>query len=69
MFTVYILYSSKIDRYYVGHTNNIERRITEHNRKKGKYTDRGIPWEIVYTEQYTTKQEAEKREKETPEYR
>ncbi|MBN1924371.1 MAG: GIY-YIG nuclease family protein [Prolixibacteraceae bacterium] len=48
MFTVYILYSSKIDRYYVGHTNNIERRITEHNRKKGKYTDRGIPWEIVY---------------------
>ena len=64
MFTVYILYSSKVDRYYVGHTNNIERRITEHNRKKGKYTDRGIPWEIVYTEQYTTKQEAEKREKE-----
>ncbi|MCF8359816.1 MAG: GIY-YIG nuclease family protein, partial [Prolixibacteraceae bacterium] len=58
------LYSFKIDRYYIGYTNNIERRIAEHNRKKGKYTDRGIPWEIVYTEQYKMKQDAEKREKE-----
>jgi len=63
MFIVYILYSKRIDHYYVGYTNNIERRIKEHNRRKGKYTDRGIPWIMVRTEIYTSKEEAELREK------
>ena len=63
MFTAYILYSEKMDRFYVGFTNNIDRRIAEHNRKKGKYTDRGIPWKIVYTETYPSKIEAQDREK------
>jgi putative endonuclease len=31
MFIVYILYSQKLDHYYVGQTENIERRIMEHN--------------------------------------
>ena len=62
MYTVYILYSTKIDRYYVGYTNDLERRFLEHNRKKGKFTDRGIPWEIVYTEEFELKDEASTRE-------
>ena len=49
MFIVYILYSQKLDRFYVGYTNQLERRISEHNRKKRKYTDIGIPWAVVYT--------------------
>ncbi len=63
IFTVYILYSKVIDRYYVGFTNDMERRLTEHNRKKGKYTDSGIPWYLVYSETYSTKTEAMQREK------
>jgi putative endonuclease len=63
MFTVYILYSKSFDRYYVGYTNDLERRISEHNRKKGKFTDAGIPWEVVYTELFQTKKEAMAREK------
>ncbi len=55
---MYILYSKSLDGYYVGFTNCIERRLTEHNRKKGKYTDRGIPWELVYSEVFETKREA-----------
>ena len=62
MYTVYILYSSKIDRYYIGYSNDLERRISEHNRRKGKYTDRGIPWKIVYTESYELKEDASTRE-------
>ncbi len=62
MFLVYILYSKSLDGYYVGFTNCIERRLTEHNRKKGKYTDRGIPWELVYSEVFETKREAKERE-------
>ena len=63
MFTLYILYSKSLDRYYVGYTNDLERRIDEHNRKKGKYTDTGIPWELVHTELYSAKKEAMAREK------
>jgi len=63
MFTVYILHSNSLDRYYVGYTNDLERRLKEHNRKKGKYTDSGIPWQLVYQETYSTKTEAMDREK------
>jgi len=63
MYTVYILFSESIDRYYVGYTNDLERRLSEHNRKKGKYTDAGIPWEVVHTEIFELKTEAKEREK------
>ena len=63
MFTVYILQSQSLNRYYVGFTNDPERRLAEHNRKKGKYTDLGIPWQLVYCETYTSKSEAMEREK------
>ena len=62
MYSLYIIYSEKLDRYYVGFTNNLQRRFSEHNRLKGKYTDTGIPWRLVYTELFTTKKEARDRE-------
>jgi len=62
MFTLYILYSARLDRYYVGFTNDIERRLSEHNRLKGKYTDIGIPWVLIHSEVYRTKKEAMDRE-------
>jgi len=46
----------------VGYTNNIDGRILEHNRVKGKYTDKGIPWLIVYTEKFNCKKDAMNRE-------
>ena len=61
---VYILYSAKLDRYYVGSTNDVNRRLSEHNRKKGKYTDNGIPWVLCYTEEYSSRAEAYRRETE-----
>ncbi|MBI5008619.1 MAG: GIY-YIG nuclease family protein [Bacteroidia bacterium] len=63
MYTLYILYSQKIDRYYVGYSNEFERRLSEHNRKKGKYTDKGIPWVLVYSEAFKSKKEAMDRER------
>ncbi|WP_254158011.1 GIY-YIG nuclease family protein, partial [Chryseosolibacter indicus] len=32
---VYILYGEKCDKYYVGHTDSIERRLEEHNTGRG----------------------------------
>ena len=58
----YILYSENINKYYVGYTNNLERRIGEHNRIKGKFTDKGIPWRIVHTETFDNRIDAHKRE-------
>ena len=63
MFKLYILYSEKLNRYYVGYTNDFERRISEHNRIKGKYTDIGIPWIMVYSEDYSDKKSAMDRER------
>ena len=63
MYTLYILHSKKLDRYYVGFTNDLSRILTEHNRIKGKYTDSGIPWVLVYKESYALKKDAMDREK------
>jgi putative endonuclease len=63
MYTLYILYSESLDRYYVGYTNDLERRLIEHNRRKGKYTDTGIPWLPVHKEVFESKKSAMEREK------
>jgi putative endonuclease len=63
MFTLYILYSESSDRFYVGYTNELERRLSEHNRKKGKFTDAGIPWKLAYYEIFENKKDAMRRER------
>ena len=63
MFTVYIIHSKTFDRFYVGYTSNLVRRLNEHNRKKGKFTDSGIPWVLVYSEIFSNKSDAMAREK------
>jgi putative endonuclease len=46
---VYIIYSQKLKRFYVGTTDNTENRLTEHNSIKYEeaFTVKGIPWELV----------------------
>jgi putative endonuclease len=64
-YTVYILYSASINKYYVGHTDNIDRRLNEHNTGQTRFTSlAGKPWIIVYNENYETRALAMKREKE-----
>ena len=38
MFFVYILRSKKAERYYTGHTANIDKRLREHNSGKVRST-------------------------------
>jgi putative endonuclease len=57
----YILYSSRIDKYYIGSTDNLEWRLERHNLGWGKFTKGGIPWKLVYHETCQTKSEALKR--------
>jgi putative endonuclease len=46
-YSVYILYSEKHDRYYVGQTNNLVSRIHRHNSGYVKSTKPFKPWELV----------------------
>ena len=63
MYFVYILYSAKCDKFYVGHTDAIDRRLYEHNHSKGgKFSKGCAPWVVVYSEQFSTRVEAVKRE-------
>ncbi|HED06936.1 MAG TPA: GIY-YIG nuclease family protein [Ignavibacteria bacterium] len=63
LFYVYVLKSINFDKSYVGFTNNLNRRLTEHNKGKSKYTNIYKPWKVVYKEEYNTRKEARKREK------
>lgn len=63
MFIVYVLYSEKFNRTYTGLTNNLERRLREHNSKRNKSTKAYVPWKVIYTEEFDTRIEARKREK------
>lgn len=64
MFTVYALYSVDFNKIYIGQTEDIQRRLFEHNNGLlSSYTKRYKPWQIVYTEEYSTRVEAMKREK------
>ena len=63
MFYVYLLYSVKLSKWYVGYTHNLRRRFEEHNRRGNKFTDYGIPWKLIYYEAYLTKNLALSREK------
>ncbi|PWN05468.1 GIY-YIG nuclease family protein [Rhodohalobacter mucosus] len=64
MFTVYVLHSSKYDKIYIGHTSNLTERMKSHNELGTKgWTVKYRPWKLIHTEQYATKSEAIKREK------
>ena len=47
---------------YVGHTNNLKKRLNLHNKGKGAKFTRGRHWKVIYKEKYTTKNEAMSRE-------
>ena len=59
---VYILYSEKINKYYVGACTDLDRRLYEHNLGHSKFTSTGVPWELVYCEEFEDLVEAKRRE-------
>ncbi len=63
MFYVYVLWSSCLRKRYTGSTGDIKKRLLEHNRGCNKFTKGGIPWVLVHSEEFSSKEEAIKREK------
>lgn len=48
MFYVYILKSQKVNKYYIGVTNNLKRRIKEHNTKQSDFTSWSGPYLLEF---------------------
>ena len=63
MFYVYILKSLKDNNLYTGSTNNLEKRLKEHNEGKVFSTKPRLPFEIIYYEAYKSESDARKRER------
>lgn len=61
-FYVYILYSDVHDRFYIGQTNDLEKRLDRHNKGYVKSTKAYKPWRLLYYEKYNSRSEAMKRE-------
>jgi putative endonuclease len=58
MYYVYVLYSASYGLYYKGFTQDVERRLIEHNSDKSRYTSGKGPWELLILEVFDTKREA-----------
>lgn len=63
MWHVYVLWSESSKLHYVGITQNIERRLPEHNSGKSKFTSGHSPWKLIYSEQCEDSKAARSREK------
>ncbi len=62
MYSTYILQNTVSRRFYIGSTNNLERRISEHNRGQTRSTRQKGIWELKYKEKFLTSLEAKRRE-------
>ena len=59
-FYVYIIRttSSKIQKTYVGYTNNLKNRIYKHNTNKGAKSTKGHKWKLIYKKKFISKSDA-----------
>jgi putative endonuclease len=62
VYTLYILRNLKVDKFYVGHTNDINRRFVKHNSGQTKSTKPYIPWVLVFSKYFKNKSDAAKAE-------
>jgi len=61
MFHVYILKLND-GSYYIGSTGDLDSRLDDHCKKKCRSTKNKLPFEVVYTEEYKNRSEAQHRE-------
>lgn len=63
MCKTYILYSKKLDKYYIDHScDDMAERLRRHNSNHKGFTGKTQDWIVVWQEIYTTNTDAIKRE-------
>jgi len=69
MYSVYIL-QNQVGKHYIGYTAQpIKERVVDHNHGKCQSTRSKGPWKIKYVEEYATKAEAYRRERQIKKYK
>ena len=63
MFYVYLLHSISDNRFYIGFSTDLRKRVSEHKRGASFATKSRGPWKLIYYEAYTEREDAEGREK------
>ncbi len=63
MFTVYAIYSAKLDKLYIGQTSDLEQRLISHRDYNKGFTAHMDDWKLIYSEEVPTREEALRREK------
>ena len=63
MWIVCILRSERDGSFYTGYSEDVLRRLRQHNNGESYYTKRKMPWSVVYAEKFELKGEAIKRER------
>ena len=63
MYIVYIIQSGKNSHYYIGYTEDINKRLKYHNGNKNRSTKNKGPWKLIYSERFGDNKLAWNREK------
>ncbi len=63
MYNVYVLKSINFPKSYVGITDDLGRRLNQHNNGYNTFTKRYMPWEIIHKEECASRIEARGRER------
>ena len=62
MYYVYILQSEIDKKLYIGYTNDLKKRLAEHQNGKSAATSPRRPFKLIYYEAYVSMQDAKHRE-------
>ncbi len=62
MHYVYILWSQKQRKFYIGYTADLQRRLSEHERGKGHTTQRLDSPDLIFYEAFGNENDARRRE-------
>ncbi len=63
MYKVYIIYSKKLGKRYIGSTENVRERLKVHNKGTVPFTSKAKDWELIYYEVFISKKDAVTEEK------
>lgn len=62
-FYLYVLFSEKDHKLYIGFTSNLQRRLSEHFSGQSKSTASRRPLQLIYSECYVCQEDARRRER------
>jgi putative endonuclease len=58
MYYLYIIESESTGRLYIGQTQGVEKRVSDHNRGGSPYTKGKGPWHLIYLKEFNNRTEA-----------